>query len=79
VLPQQLAAADILARRRSLFPRKRNDGRWRDIVSGAFVIRIIDLRVLDFEADVLRCWCDPEKQSWSFCHVFPAQAGKQDE
>jgi hypothetical protein len=31
VLPQQLVAADILARRRSLFPRKREGGRRRDI------------------------------------------------
>jgi hypothetical protein len=25
------------------------------------------------------CRCDPEKQSWSFCHVFFAQAKMQDE
>ena len=37
VLPQQLAVADILAQRRSLFPRKREGGRRCDIVSGFFV------------------------------------------
>jgi hypothetical protein len=51
VLPQQLVAADILARRRSSFSRKRESGRRRDIRQRSFCLWFMCLRARDLEAE----------------------------